>query len=211
MYSFIAHGALATTWDMRRRTHVPNGGCGAGTNGLVSRQRRTLHYTQEGTHHARPNRMEPAPGYLESKPPTTEPPLPGSRPDRAMQHRSTETRRPARTTHRRCPLTQSHPTPRVAKPDSHDLPGQHFESLDEAELLLPASRLAQETAACTVEFDDRSGCGLNVSRRENGGNTFVGLTFVTRRAARVSHDISVAQAEQLRAVLETMVTSDERS
>jgi len=61
--------------------------------------------------------------------------------------------------------------------------------------IIPAEQLVDEIAGCDVDFDDRPGCGLKVSRRVADDQVFVGLTFINRRADRTSHDLSLRPPE----------------
>jgi hypothetical protein len=57
---------------------------------------------------------------------------------------------------------------------------------------------------CTVRYDDRAGCGVNVAPRAE----FVELTFVTRRGFSETHDLTHAQAGELRAVLDASIRTE---
>ncbi|MET7426211.1 hypothetical protein [Dactylosporangium sp. NPDC005555] len=50
---------------------------------------------------------------------------------------------------------------------------------------------------CTVPFDDRAGCGVNVERLLSGERSLIGITFVTRSGTDLAHDITLDQALQL--------------
>src|SRR5438105_132536 len=62
--------------------------------------------------------------------------------------------------------------------------------------------------ACTVRYDDWSGCGVDVLRREVGGRTAIELTFVTDVLAPYAHTLTFDQAEQLRAALDAVTKTD---
>jgi hypothetical protein len=65
------------------------------------------------------------------------------------------------------------------------------------------------TPDCTVRFDDRAGCGINVARRSNESmGRFIDLAFVTHAGSKEAHSITFDQAEQLRAVLDSLIRND---
>ena len=61
---------------------------------------------------------------------------------------------------------------------------------------------------CTVRYDNWSGCGVNVQRRSDRQPDYVELTFLTRRGTSESHDLTLAQVEQLHAALDAVTRSD---
>ncbi|GGM51635.1 hypothetical protein GCM10007977_061720 [Dactylosporangium sucinum] len=69
-------------------------------------------------------------------------------------------------------------------------------------------RSAQTTPTCTVRFDDRAGCGINLEVVSGNGRTsFIGVTFVTRRGEEEPHDLTFAQVGQLQAALSALVAA----
>ncbi|MFG2043367.1 hypothetical protein [Dactylosporangium sp. NPDC048998] len=68
------------------------------------------------------------------------------------------------------------------------------------------SRMAADEVPpdCTVRFDDRAGCGVNVELLDNRATPLVGLTFVTHLGVSDAHDLTLAQVEQLRAALDAV-------
>ncbi|GAA3254353.1 hypothetical protein ACFO1B_51365 [Dactylosporangium siamense] len=67
-----------------------------------------------------------------------------------------------------------------------------MERLDDSEMVL-----AESAPECTVPFDDRAGCGVNVERLLGGERSLIGITFVTRSGADLPHDITLDQALHL--------------
>jgi hypothetical protein len=61
---------------------------------------------------------------------------------------------------------------------------------------------------CTVPYDDRSGCGVNVARAGRPASPFVAITFMTISGAGEPHDLTVQQAQQLRAALDAAIRTD---
>ncbi|WP_238015998.1 hypothetical protein KZZ52_00420 [Dactylosporangium sp. AC04546] len=57
---------------------------------------------------------------------------------------------------------------------------------------------------CTVEFDERSGCGVNVEYTDRGRTPFVALSFHTYFGESGVHDLTLAQVDQLRAALDAV-------
>lgn len=57
--------------------------------------------------------------------------------------------------------------------------------------------LAESVPACTVPFDERAGCGVNVERLLSGERSLIGITFVTRSGADLPHDLTLDQALHL--------------
>jgi hypothetical protein len=57
---------------------------------------------------------------------------------------------------------------------------------------------------CTVQFDDRAGCGVNVEYAHLGGAPLVRLSFHTYSGESGAHDLTLAQIDQLRAALDAV-------
>lgn len=56
---------------------------------------------------------------------------------------------------------------------------------------------AEVAPDCTVPFDERAGCGVNVERLLSGQRTLIGITFVTRSGTDLPHDLTLDQARLL--------------
>lgn len=61
---------------------------------------------------------------------------------------------------------------------------------------------------CTVRFDDRAGCGVNLARHDTINYTFVDIAFVTYDGPEDTHSLTLDQAEQLRAVLDALLRQE---
>ena len=65
-----------------------------------------------------------------------------------------------------------------------------------------------QVADCTVPYDGQSGCGVNVSLAGQRLSTFVAITFVTAAGPSEPHDLTLPQAQQLRAALDAVTRSE---
>lgn len=66
------------------------------------------------------------------------------------------------------------------------------------------ARIPRQVSDCTVPYDDQSGCGVNVELAGRPSSPFVGITFMTISGPCEPHDLTMPQAQQLRAALDAV-------
>jgi hypothetical protein len=71
---------------------------------------------------------------------------------------------------------------------------------------MKARRIVNSEPKCTVQYDERMGCGINLATRVRRDKTYLELAFVTKRGRGRKHDINGIQAEELLRVLNLLIS-----